>query len=103
VLRVVERLFGEGELTGASAGGVRTGYQLAVYRNWEDRSGTLTAGDFVVEGHVLAPPDVLRPLLLTPEPLLLTLEDGRRVRVYVVSEDGAVSGADGSGLEEKDA
>jgi hypothetical protein len=102
VLRVVERLFGEGELTGPAPSGLRTGYQLAVYRNWEDRNGALTPGDFVVEGHVMAPPDALRPLLFTAEPLTLTLEDGRRLRVYVVSEEGAVSGADGSGLQEKD-
>ena len=103
MLRVVERLFGEGELTGAAHAPVRAGYQLSVYRNWEDKSGALTAGDFVIEGHVMAPPEVLQPLLFTSEPLVLNLEDGRRLRVYVVSEEGAVSGADGSGLLEKDA
>jgi hypothetical protein len=102
MLRVVERLFGEGELTGG-ADALRAGYQLAVYRNWEDKGGALTAGDFVVEGHVMAPPDALRPLLFTAEPLTLSLEDGRTLRVYVVSEEGAVSGADGAGLKEKDA
>jgi hypothetical protein len=100
---VVERLFGEGELTGAGHEPLRTGYQLAVYRNWEDREGALTAGDFVVEGHVLAAPDALRPRLFTAEPLVLTLDDNRRVHVYVVSEEGAVSGADGAGVQEKDA
>lgn len=99
----MERLFGEGELTGAAQEPLRTGYQLAVYRNWEDKAGVLTAGDFVVEGHVLAPPDALRPLLFTAEPLVLTLDDRRWVRIYVVSEEGAVSGADGAGVEEKDA
>lgn len=103
MLRVVERLFGEGTLSGAAQDDLRAGYQLAIYRNWEDRSGALTPGDFIIEGHVLAPPDDLRPRLFTAEPLTLTLEDGRCTQVYVVSEEGAVSGADGSGLQEKDA
>ncbi len=103
MLRVVERLFGEGELTGEADVRLSVGYQLAVYRNWEDKSGVLTAGDFVIEGHIMAPPDALRPLLFTPEPLVLSLDEGRTVRVYVVSEEGAVSGADGLGLQEKDA
>lgn len=101
MLRVVERVFGEGELTGAAGPGLKAGYQLAVYRNWEDKSGALTAGDFVIEGHLLAAPDALRPLLFTQEPLTLTLDDGRHTQVYVVSEEGAVSGADGAGLHEK--
>lgn len=103
MLRVVERLFGEGELTGDAGVLLRTGYQLAVYRNWEDKGGALTAGDFVVEGHVMAAPEALQPLLFTSEPLVLSLEDGRMVRVYVVSEEGAVSGADGLGLQESNA
>jgi hypothetical protein len=104
MLRVVERVFGEGKLeTPAGAADLRAGYQLAVYRDWQDKDGALTAGDFVIEGHVLASPDELRPLLFTADPLLLRLDDGRRVRVYVVSEEGAVSGADGAGLLEKDA
>ena len=103
MLRVVERVFGEGALSGGAHAGLPTGYQLTVYRTWEDKSGALTAGDFVIEGHVMASPDDLRPLLFTAEPLILTLDDGRRVRVYVVSEEGAVSGADGEGLEERTA
>ena len=101
MLRVVERLFGEGTLTGGEHDALRAGYQLAVYRHWEDTGGALTAGDYVIEGHLLASPDDLRPRLFTPEPLTLTLDDGRQTRVYVVSEEGAVSGADGAGLEEK--
>ena len=65
MLRVVERVFGEGELQGQTNGPLKAGYQLAVYRDWRDQDGTLTAGDFVVEGHVLASPDELRPLLFT--------------------------------------
>lgn len=103
MLRVVERVFGEGELAAASGPGLKAGYQLAVYRDWQSRDGELTAGDFVVEGHLLASPDALRPMLFTSEPLTLRLDDGRRVRVYVVSEEGAVSSADGAGLLEAQA
>lgn len=102
MLRVVERVFGEGELHGQPNLSLKAGYQLAVYRDWRDKDGTLTAGDFVVEGHVLASPDDLRSLLFTADPLTLHLDDGRHVRVYVVSEEGAVSGADQVGLREKD-
>jgi hypothetical protein len=100
VLRVVERLFGEGVLQGAD-GPLKTGYQLVVYRDWRDQDGTLTAGDFVVEGHVMAPPDELRPLMFSADPPTLRLDDGRELRVHVVSEEGAVSGADKTGPQEK--
>jgi hypothetical protein len=100
MLRVVERLFGEGELVRQDGRVLPTGYQLVVYRDWQDAGGTLTPRAFVVEGHVMAPPQELTPLLFTNDPLTLKLADGRFVRVFVVSEDGAVSGADDRGPTE---
>jgi hypothetical protein len=97
VLRVVERLFGEGDLVRGGRPVLRAGYQLAVYREWQDRDGALTPGAFVVDGHVMAAPDALGPLLFSTDPLTLHLEDGRQLDLFVVSEDGAVSGADAEG------
>lgn len=100
MLRLVERIFGEGELRRGGDTALPAGYQLAIYREWQDRDGTLTPGGFVVEGHVIAAADDLRPWLFTPEPLTLRLDDGRVIDVYVVGEDGAVSGADDAGPRE---
>jgi hypothetical protein len=103
VLRVVERIFGEGELQRHDATALPVGYQLAVYRDWHDAAGTLAPGGFVVEGHVMASLDDLRPLVFTAEPLVLRLEDGRFLDVYVVSEEGAVNSADDKGPQERGA
>jgi hypothetical protein len=100
VLRVVERVFGEGKLQRADGTSLSAGYQLVVYRDWQDTGGSLTPHGFMVEGHVMALPEDLRPLLFTPDPLTLQLDDGRAVRLYVVNEDGAVSGADDKGPQE---
>jgi hypothetical protein len=93
-------VFGEGALEAPAGRALPATYQLSVYRQWHERDGALTPGDFVIEGHVVAPPEDLRSVLFTETPLTLRLEDGRRVRLFVVSEDGAVAGADALGLEE---
>jgi hypothetical protein len=100
MLRIVERLFGNGVLVAADGKRTPAGYQLALYREWTPQGTELIAGGFVVDGLVMAPPDHLSGLLFTPAPLTLELEDGRRVAVFVVSEEGAVSGADDRGIEE---
>lgn len=103
MLRVVERLYGEGQIWRDGVHVMDTGYQMTVYREWRDVAGTLTAEGFVIDGHVMAGPDALSGLLFTPQPLTFRFEDGRQAAIYVVSEDGAVSSADEQGLLEKHA
>lgn len=98
MLRIVERVLGDGAIVAADQSRTRAGYQLAVYREWADQNGELVAGGFVVEGLVMLEPAALAKLLFTSRPLRLELEDGRSVAIYIVSEDGSVSGADDRGI-----
>ena len=100
MLRIVERCFGNGVLVSADGRRTDAGYQLALYREWTAQDDALVAGGFVVDGLVMAPPHELSGLLFTPTPLTLELEDGRRVAIFIVSDEGAVSGADHRGIEE---
>lgn len=98
----MERIFGEGDLVQQGRPVLRAGYQLAVYREWSDRDGELSPGAFVVDGHVMAPPEALHPWLFTADPLTLHLADGRLLDLYIVSDDGAVSGAGEQGPRENE-
>jgi hypothetical protein len=103
MLRVVERLYGEGQIVREGTPVLDAGYQITVYQEWQDTGGSLTAGGFVIEGHVMAGPEQLAGLLFTARPLTFRFEDGREADIYVVSEDGAVASADDRGLREKQA
>ncbi|HEY8551183.1 MAG TPA: hypothetical protein VIL35_14595 [Vicinamibacterales bacterium] len=101
MLRVVERMFGEGQLWHEGIHVLDAGYQMSLYREWRDEAGTLTPGGFVIDGHVMAPPEALSSLLFTTTPLTLRLEDGRQAQIYIVSEDGSIASADDRGVEER--
>jgi hypothetical protein len=98
MLRVVERVLGEGDVHRSGACVARTGYELSLYRQWVDKDGQLEPRHFEVEGHLIAPPDVLEPLLGTSAPLTLHLDAQRAVDVYLLNSDGAVTSADDRGF-----
>lgn len=97
MLRIVERIMGEGYVTQGVARLADAGYALDVYREWEPAGDEVVPGAFVVEGHLLAAPDVLAELLGRAE-LVLHLDDTRTLAFHLVSHDGAISGADEHGL-----
>jgi hypothetical protein len=98
MLRVVERVLGEGDLVRDGQRVLRAGYELALYRHWSDENGTLVPGAYEVEGYLLASPDDLGGALGTSSPATLHLDDGRRVDLYVLNPEGAVTAADGRGF-----
>ena len=98
MLRVVERVLGEGDVHRAGARVAQAGYELTLYRDWVDCNGQLAPRDYEVEGHLMAPPDVLDALLGTSAPLTLHLDGRRAVDLYLVNTEGAITGADRRGF-----
>lgn len=98
MLRVVERVLGEGEVYRDGRFLLRAGYELTVYRHWNDAEGTLVAGDYEVEGYLIASADLLQAALGTASPATLHLDDGRKFDLYVLNAGGTITGADGRGL-----
>jgi hypothetical protein len=98
MLRLVERVLGEGEVHRDGVAVLRAGYELALYRKWTSAKGQLTPGHFEVEGFLMASPDALESLLGTASTLTLHLDDGRRFDCFVVNLDGALTPADDRGL-----
>jgi hypothetical protein len=98
MLRVVERVMGEGALERNGRELFRAGYELTVYQSWTPKDGTLSPGHFEVEGHLLADSGQLERALGVDSPLTLHLDDGRRFDLYVVNTDGTVTSADERGL-----
>jgi hypothetical protein len=98
MLRLAERVMGEGRLTrdGATVG--RAAYELSRYHEVAvEESGLRARGD-IVEGHLHLSPEELEPLVGTAAPLTLHLDDGRRANVYVVNTDGVIASADARGF-----
>ena len=98
MLRLVERVLGEGDLYRGGARVLRVGYELALYQNWNVQDGTLVPAQHEVDGHVMASPQELESLLGTAAPLTLALDDGRKVDLYVLNPEGAVTPADERGF-----
>jgi hypothetical protein len=98
MLRLIERVLGEGDVSRDGVRVLRAGYELALYQNWDVVDGTLVPGHHEVEGHLMASPADLEPLLGTTAPLTLALDDGRLVDVYVLNLEGAVTPADARGF-----
>src|SRR5262245_9334889 len=98
MLRLTERVMGEGDLYREGTKVLRTGYELSKYQELAVRGGELSPAGEVVEGHLLAPSDALTPLLGTASPLTLHLDDGRHFDLYVVNPDGVVTSADQRGF-----
>lgn len=98
MLRVVERVMGEGDLMRAGALVVRAGYEITLYRQWDAQDGHLVPGAYEVEGLLVASPQALELALGTAAPLTLHLDDGRHCDLYMVNTEGVVTGADGRGF-----
>jgi hypothetical protein len=98
MLRLAERVMGEGDVFRAGDRVVRAGYELARYQQFTVDGSELIPRGEVVEGHLLAAPDLLPTLMGTAAPLTVHLDDGRRVDLYVVNEDGMVTSADERGF-----
>jgi hypothetical protein len=98
MLRIVERVLGEGDLVRDGQTLLRAGYEIALYRQWSDEQGTLVPGAYEVEGYLLAAPSDLERALGITSPATLHLDDGRRVDLYVLNPEGAVTAADGRGF-----
>lgn len=98
MLRLAERVLGEGEVrrSGAALGCV--GYELARYLQFEVIGSELRPRGELVEGHLVAAPETLEALLGTAAPLTLHLDDGRRVDLYVLNPDGVITSADERGF-----
>ena len=100
MLRVVERVLGEGDVVRDGQPLMRAGYELTVYREWTPRASELVPGAYSVEGHLLAPVADLERALGITSPATLHLDDGRRFDFYVVNTEGTVTSADERGLYE---
>jgi hypothetical protein len=98
MLRLIERVLGEGDVVREGVMLLRTGYELALYQEWTPRDGQLVPGQFDVEGHLIASPQDIERLLGTQSPLTLHLDDGRRVDLYVLNLEGTVTSADERGF-----
>jgi hypothetical protein len=98
MLRLVERLFGEGQLCDPRApeAPLTVAYELEVYRDWQVREGDWIAGEWVIEGHLLAAPDALEPLAGRGEPFALHMHDGRRLDVFVLDGAGRLVNVEGT-------
>jgi hypothetical protein len=99
MLRLAERVMGEGDVHRLGEHVARAGYELSRYHEVTVGAGEMQDAGEVVEGHLHATPDVLEPLLGTSAPITLYLDDGRVVSLYVLNADGMVTGADGQGFQ----
>jgi hypothetical protein len=98
MLRLVERLVGEGHLddSQAPAAPLATAYELEVYRDWEIVSGSMIPGQWVIEGHLLAPPDALAALAGRGGTFTLRMDDGRCLEVFVLDGEGRLVNVEGT-------
>jgi hypothetical protein len=98
ILRLAERVMGEGDIhrSGASLG--RVGYELSRYEQVDVEGSELRPRGHLVEGHLHAPPGLLALLPGTEAPLTLHLDDGRHVDVYVLGAEGVITSADERGF-----
>lgn len=98
MLRLVERLIGEGHLEDPHAPGMplSTAYELEVYRDWTIDAGAMVAGEWVIEGHLLAPPDALAALAGRGNTFSLRMDDGRRLEVFVLDGEGRLVNVEGT-------
>ena len=98
MLRVVERVLGEGEGTreGVSLG--RVAYELTLYREWVASASGLVPEGYEIDGHFMASPEQLDAWTGTRAPLTLHLDDGRLADVYLVNLEGVVTPADARGF-----
>jgi hypothetical protein len=98
MLRLVERLCGEGHLHDTRAPDVplAVAYELDVYRDWHVDGATMSAGEWVVEGHMLAAPEALAALAGRGDTFRLSMDDGRQLDVFVLDGQGRLVNVEGT-------
>lgn len=97
MLRLVERLFGEGHLHDAKAATpLAVAYELDVYRDWLVQEATMTPGEWVIEGHVMAAEGVLAALAGRGDVFRLAMDDGRHLEVFVLDGLGRIVNVEGT-------
>ena len=98
MLRLVERVFGEGRLHESTRpdAPISVAYELDVYRDWQVSGTDLSAGEWVIEGHLLAPADTLDALSGRGHPFLLHMAEGRQLEVFVLDGAGRVVNVEGT-------
>lgn len=98
MLRLVERLIGEGRLQHLQtpSAPLATAYELEVYRDWQVEGDTMTPGEWVIEGHLLARPDALAALAGRAGTFMLHMDDGRHLEVLVTDDTGRVVNVEGT-------
>lgn len=97
-MRLVERLFGEGHLhdTRAPDAPQSVAFELDVYRDWHAQDGELRPGEWVIEGHLMASPDVLAGWAGRGDPFVLHMDDGRRLQVFLLDGEGRMVNVEGT-------
>ena len=100
MLRLVERLFGEGHLHDSRAGAapLAVACELEVYRDWQVTGSEFSPGPWVIEGHLMAPAEALARLAGRGDPFRLRMLDGRQLDVFVIDGDGRIVNVEGSGF-----
>lgn len=98
MLRLVERLFGEGQLHDTATPGppLVVAYELDVYRDWEIHGGEFREGEWVIEGLLLSAPDALAALAGRGDPFVLHMDDGRRLEVFALDGEGRIVNVEGT-------
>lgn len=97
MLRLVERLFGEGHLHDAkAAASLAVAYELDVYRDWQVRDATMAPGEWVIEGHVMAAAEALDALAGRGDTFRLAMDDGRHLDVFVLDGQGRIVNVEGT-------
>ena len=98
MLRLVERLFGEGHLHDRKTPEVPlpVAYELDVYRDWSVEGGVMVPGEWVIEGHLLAAPEALAALAGRGDPFELRMDDGRRLEVFTLDGTGRIVNVEGT-------
>lgn len=98
MLRLVERLFGEGRLHDRKMPQtpLAVACELEVYRDWQVSGAEMTPGEWVIEGNLLAPPDALAALAGRGDPFDLHLDDGRHLEVFVLDGIGRIVNVEGT-------
>ncbi len=98
MLRLVERVFGEGRLEYrlTPSTPLHAAYELDIYRDWQVEGSTMSAGEWVIEGHLLAPPDALAALAGRAGTFTLHMDDGRHLEVFVTDADGRIVNVEGT-------
>lgn len=98
MLRLVERLFGEGRLHDRKTPErpLTVAYELDVYRDWHVSGAEMTPGEWVIEGNLLAAPEALGALAGRGDPFDLHLDDGRRLEVFALDGSGRIVNVEGT-------